>query len=96
MADDPGPMKVWTNRVPPALVDAWKDRASQEGTDSGAMLRHVMAEALGRPRIMPAAGDELGPEPAQADRATCPHPRKSRRPLGYTTLCGECGSAIGR
>lgn len=94
MGDDPGPMKVWTNRVPPALVDAWKDRAAQEGTDSGAMLRHVMAEALTRRRIMP-DGDGL-PAEAQADRAPaqCEHPRKSRRPLGYTTLCGECGVAV--
>jgi hypothetical protein len=89
-------MKVWTNRVPTALVEAWGERAKREDTTASAMLRHVMETALASARpIMPASTEDEKGEPRPAPEA-CPHPRDKRRPLGYTTLCGVCMAPVRR
>lgn len=77
-------MKVWPNRVPPSLIEAWAARAKREGTDSSAMLRQAMTAALASPRpIMPAAPPKVRPE-------DCAHPKAERKQLGYATVCGAC------
>lgn len=69
-------MKVWTNRVPTALVVEWGKRAETEGATGSAMLRHVMETALASTApIMPAssAGSSdaaTKQEPAGAIRET--------------------------
>lgn len=84
MAD--GPMKVWPNRLPVSMIEAWAARARREGVTGSALLRHVMAEALARPeRIMPLA------DPAPVD---CSHNGEGRRTVGYSSICAGCGAVV--
>lgn len=91
MPDRRGPMKVWTNRVPIDLVERWKGRAAAEGSDSSAMLRDGMETLLASDRRI--TRDPEQDERAER-RAMCEHPRKARRHLGYSTVCGDCGVAV--
>lgn len=76
-------MKVWPNRLPVEMIEAWQARAEAEGVAGSVLLRQVMREALARPgRIMP-------PEPAPED---CHHP--STTTVGYSRICCECRRAV--
>lgn len=77
-------MKVWPNRLPVEMIDAWESRARAEGVPRSVLLRHVLQEALERPgRIMP------DPTPPNPD---CGHETTIR--VGYTSLCRSCRQPV--
>lgn len=93
MADPVEPMRVWPNRVPHSLVERWAERAREEGTNSSAMLRHVMETTLATARpIMPS--DNGRNPPTEVAPESCPHPKGKRRPLGYATVCTACNARV--
>lgn len=84
-SSDDGPMKVWPNRLPVSMIEAWAARARKEGVTGSALLRHVMAEALARTdRIMPLP---------EVETNGCEHDGALRQ-VGYTRLCSSCGAVV--
>jgi hypothetical protein len=87
------PMRVWANRVPADLVDAWTARAEAEGVSAAAMLRHVMADALASPdRIMPLPAP---PPEAPVPVDDCGHPPARRFAFSAERIiCRACGAFL--
>lgn len=82
-------------RVDDDRWEAWADAASERGLSVSELVRAAVDDEVGGgveiendPPLESLTGV---PGPPSTD---CPHPKGSRRSLGYATVCDDCGEKI--